>query len=100
METTSLPSPKAWIYKQAKTTMQSGKANTSFWKIEFERQGKKFLDPMTGWTGNTDMEEEINLRFPTLEAAIRYAENQSLNYEVILPNLPQVTPKSYAANFK
>jgi hypothetical protein len=35
-----------------------------------------------GWTGTTDPLSGLELKFPTLEAAIRYARRQGLDFSV------------------
>jgi hypothetical protein len=38
-----------------------------------------------GWTGGDDTLAQVELEFPTLEAAVRYARGQGLNYVVQTP---------------
>jgi hypothetical protein len=91
---------KARIFKPAKTAMQSGKAKTQKWKLEFAPAEPYFTDPLMGWTGMTDMPREINLFFPTKEAAIAYAKKNKIPYEVFLPDTVKQVKKAYADNFK
>lgn len=88
------------IYKPAKTAMQSGTARTKQWKLEFEQQEPRFIDPIMGWTGSTDMRQEVqNLYFDTKGEAVEYAKSQHYDYKVFEPKASSVKPKSYAANF-
>lgn len=41
---------EARIYQPTKTAMQSGKANTRFWVLEFEPEECKKIEPLMGWT--------------------------------------------------
>jgi ETC complex I subunit conserved region len=91
---------KARIFQPTKTAMQSGKAKTLKWKLEFAPEASTFTDPLMGWTGMTDMPREINLFFPTKEAAIAYAEKRKIPYEVFAPNPRKKVKKAYADNFK
>jgi hypothetical protein len=91
---------KARIFKPAKTAMQSGRAKTDKWKLEFAPEASAFTDPLMGWTGMTDMKQEINLFFPTKEAAIAYAEKQKIPYEVSAPTPRRSAKRAYADNFK
>ncbi len=40
----------ARIFKPAKTAMQSGRAKTSRWVLEFEAEAARRIDPLMGWT--------------------------------------------------
>lgn len=91
---------KARIYKPAKTAMQSGKANTKQWLIEFERRGAKFHSPLNGWVGSDDTLQQVKLRFDTKEEAIIYAEKHGLDYELIQPKRPKTHIQAYADNFQ
>lgn len=91
---------KARIFQPDKTAMQSGKAKTKSWKLEFAPEEPYFTDNLMGWTGMTDMPREINLFFPTKEAAIAYAEKRKIPYEVYAPSPRTMVRKAYADNFK
>jgi len=91
---------KARIFQPTKTAMQSGRAKTMKWKLEFAPEASYFTDPLMGWTGMTDMKQEIHLFFPTKEAAIAYAEKNKIPYEVSMPGNRRHTKKAYADNFK
>jgi len=91
---------KARIYRPDKTAMQSGKAEMKHWKLEFAPTKPYFVDNLMGWNGMTDMPQEIHLYFPTKEAAIAYAKQQRIPYEITLPNKRRQVKKAYADNFK
>src|SRR5690606_38365097 len=55
----------ARIYRPAKTAMQSGKAKTHDWRLEFEPASARTQDPLTGWTSTTDMNGQVRLSFET-----------------------------------
>ena len=63
----------ARIYQRPKNAMQSGKARTDHWQLEFEPGEPKRPDPLTGWAGSGDTRDQIRLSFPTCEAAVAYA---------------------------
>lgn len=90
---------KARIYQPDKTAMQSGKAKDE-WLLEFMQEKAYFTDNLMGWTGMTDMPQEIRLFFPTKEAAEAYAKRQKIPYEVYAPNKRSHMRKAYADNFK
>jgi hypothetical protein len=89
----------ARIYQPAKTATQSGRAKTRHWLLEMEPRSRKEADPLCGWIGSDDTEQQVQLRFPTKEAAIAYARRQGIDYRVYDPHRRVVRPKSYADNF-
>jgi len=91
----------ARIYKPAKTAMQSGRAKTHEWVLEYESAAPKVIDPLMGWTGSSDMKaDQIRLKFPTREAAIDYAERHRITYRVEDQHERRIKAKSYADNFR
>ena len=90
---------KAKIYKPTKTAMQSGKANTDQWILEFEQQSARFIDPLMGWTGSADMGQQVRLKFNSQEEAIRFAEKHNIAYDIIAPKKMKWHIKGYADNF-
>lgn len=72
----------AHIYKPSRSVMTSGKARTRGWKLRFEPRRAPFIEPLMGWTGSDDTLTQVELSFPTLDSAVRYAERQGLNYVV------------------
>ena len=53
----------ARIYRPAKTAMQSGKANTKEWLLEFEPASARTPDRLMGWTLSSDMNGQVRLAF-------------------------------------
>jgi hypothetical protein len=90
----------ARIYRPTKTAMQSGKRNTRAWVLEFEPAALKRPDPLMGWAGSTDTQSQLRLSFPTLEAAIAYADKHGLAYEVLAEQPRALKLQSYADNFR
>jgi hypothetical protein len=80
--------------------MQSGRANTQQWVLEFEPATVRRADPLMGWIGSEDTLGQVRLRFDEPEAAIKYAEKQGLEYRVDEPRVRNVKPKNYADNFR
>lgn len=71
----------ARIYQPCRSAMTSAKPRKD-WRLVFERRTAPFIEPLMGYTGGRDTLTQVELNFPTLEAAIRYAERQGLNYVV------------------
>ncbi len=90
---------KAIIYQPTKNAMQSGRGKSNIWKISLEENEAKFIDPLMGWVGMSDMASELNLTFDSLELAKSYAKKHKLDYSIIKPKQRNITPKSYAGNF-
>ncbi|MBY2989606.1 NADH dehydrogenase ubiquinone Fe-S protein 4 [Rhizobium leguminosarum] len=70
----------ARIFKPSRSVMTSGTPRTKGWQLVFERRSAPFIEPLMGYTGCTDTLPQVELEFPTLESAIRYAERQGLTY--------------------
>ncbi len=90
---------KARIYQPAKTAMQSGRAQTRKWRLEYDTADTRFVEPLMGWTGARSTLGQLNLRFDSKEAAIAYAEKHNIPYEVDEPQPRKPSRKSYADNF-
>ena len=90
----------ARIFQRPKNAMQSGKARTHTWALEFEPTEPKQPDPLTGWAGSGDTREQVRLSFPTAEASLAYAEREGISAHII--PAPQRTLKlqAYADNFR
>jgi len=89
----------ARIYRPAKTAMQSGKAKSRDWRLEFEPASARFIDPLMGWTGSTDMNGQVRLTFDTKEEAVEYAERHGIAFRLQEPHEAPVIIKAYADNF-
>ena len=63
--------------------MQSGRANTREWILEFEPGSPRVPDPLMGWTQTTDMDGQISLTFDSRESAVAYAQRHGLAFEVL-----------------
>ena len=89
----------ARIYKPARNAMQSGKANTRDWILEFEPAVAKKPDPLMGWTMTTDMNGQVRLNFESAEEAAAYATDHGIAFQVFQPKTPRRIIKAYADNF-
>ncbi|MGZ3298913.1 MAG: ETC complex I subunit [Asticcacaulis sp.] len=89
----------ARIFKPAKTAMQSGRAKTHDWVLEFEPKSARTPDPLMGWISSADTDAQVQLRFDTLEEAQGFAEHHGIPYRVIAPEAPPKLIKAYADNF-
>ena len=89
----------ARIYRPAKTAMQSGKAKTKEWVLEFEPSSPLRPDPLMGWIGSGDTQTQVRLHFETRDEAVAYAGRHDITYDLELPQERRVRPKAYADNF-
>ena len=90
---------QARIFQPAKTAVQSGRRKTREWIVEFEPRSRNEADRLIGWVGSDDTAQQVQLRFPTKEAAIAYCRRENLAFQVFEPRTRVVRPKAYAENF-
>ncbi len=90
----------ARIYQPTKTAMQSGRARTKDWLLEFEPASAREIDPLMGWTSSSDTQAQVRLEFDTRADAIAYAERHGLAYTIVEPKARKVAHKSYSDNFR
>jgi hypothetical protein len=90
----------ARIYQKLKNAMQSGRARTDQWVLEYEPAEPKRPDPLTGWAGSGDTQQQLRLSFPTLDAAKAYAEREGVAYHVIPPPQKTLKLQAYSDNFR
>lgn len=90
----------ARIYQRPKNAMQSGRARTDRWILEFEPAEKQRPDPLTGWAGSGDTANQLRLGFPSLEAAKAHAEREGYAYHVVPAPERKLTLQAYADNFR
>jgi hypothetical protein len=90
----------ARIYSPARTAMQSGKAKTGYWVLEFEPEKPRKIDPLMGYTTSGDMKAQVRLKFATREEAVTYAQRNGIAYRVELPNEAKRRQISYSDNFR
>lgn len=93
---------KARIYRAPKSAMQSGRAGTHDWVLQYEPLEAKRIDPLMGWYGSGDTRAQVRLAFPTAEAAAAWAETKGIPYEIEPAPTARadIKPKSYADNFR
>jgi hypothetical protein len=83
------------------SAMQSGKAKTHGWILEFAPSERRKLDPVTGWFGSGDTRAQLRISFSSREAAEAYARANGIAYEIEdAPEAVAIKPKTYAENFR
>ena len=91
---------RARIFRPAKTAMQSGRAQTVQWVLEYEPATPRDPDPLMGWSSAKDTLNQVRLRFATLDEAKQFAEKRGLEFQVVELHQRAFKPKSYADNFR
>ena len=90
----------ARIYRPARNAMQSGKANTEQWFLEFEREEEPTLEPLMGWTSCGDMKQQVRLVFRDQGAGDRLRAKEGIAFEVKEDEPKRAEKKTYADNFR
>lgn len=79
--------------------MQSGKARTDQWVLEFAPSQARFADPLMGWTGSRDTQSQVRLTFPGKDAAKAYADKYGIAARLHASPPKRLKLKAYADNF-
>lgn len=110
------------IYQPTKTTMQSGKAGTDHWRIDFDvlQGGGRWENGLMGWASSADYMQGTTIKFKSKDDAIHFvslqawpgvhefllifvvaaqAEKQGWSYQVDEVHQPRIPPKSYSENY-
>ena len=90
----------ARIYQRPKNAMQSGKARTDEWVLEFEQSEARHADPLMGWTGSGDTQAQVSLTFPSKDEARAYAEKYGIAARVHATPPKSLKLQAYADIFR
>jgi hypothetical protein len=90
----------ARIFQRPKNAMQSGTALTEQWILEFDPAEAERPDPLMGWAGSGDMQQQVQLKFPSKEAAQAYAAKCGIAARVHLTPRKALKLQAYADNFR
>ena len=90
----------ARIYQRYRNAMTASRAVKDEWVLEFESKTPRRPDPLTGWSGGADTQNQVQIVFPTLDAAKAYAERYDVEAHIV-PSTPKTLKiQSYADNFR
>jgi ETC complex I subunit conserved region len=92
--------PAARIFQKPKNAMQSGRAGTDRWVLEFEPAEAKRADPLMGWAGSGDTLAQVTLKFPDLAAAQAYCARHGIAATVVPAPVRSLKLQAYADNFR
>lgn len=90
----------ARIFQRPKNAMQSGKALTDEWVLEFEQSEARRADPLMGWTGSGDTQAQVRLTFADKDAAKAYAANHGIVARVHTTPPTGLKLQAYSDNFR
>ena len=90
----------ARIFQRPKSAMQSGRALSDQWVLEFVPAEAKRPDPLMGWAGSGDMQQQLQLRFATEQAAGEYAAKYGIEARVHRAPPRRLKIQAYADNFR
>ncbi|TIX51923.1 ETC complex I subunit [Alteraurantiacibacter aquimixticola] len=91
---------QARIYKRPKNAMQSGKALVDQWILDFAPAQAKKPDPLMGWAGSGDTQQQVQLKFESCEAAQAYADKHGIPAVVHTVPPKRLKIQAYADNFR
>jgi ETC complex I subunit conserved region len=60
----------------------SAPASSRCWKLGFERRSAPYIEPLVSWTGREYTPVQVELTFPSAEAAIAHPRHQGLEFIV------------------
>ena len=74
----------------------AGRAETMGWMLTFAPRTPSAPEPLMGWNGGTDTVQQVRMRFPSAEAAMRYCERQGIAYELLGVGAGPVAAERYS----
>ncbi|TGS71498.1 proton-conducting membrane transporter [Mesorhizobium sp. M3A.F.Ca.ET.201.01.1.1] len=72
----------ARIFRPSRSVMTSARVTSRPWRLVFERRGPPVIEPLMGYCGGGDTLTQVQLDFPSVDAAVDFAENQGLDYVI------------------
>jgi len=91
---------KVKIYKPSKNAMQSGKANSSQWVMEYELETPRVAEDKMGWVSAGDTLSQMKIKFDSKDEAIGFAKKEGFEYSVNENHQRKLKPRNYVDNFK
>jgi hypothetical protein len=89
----------ARIFQLPKNAMQSGSGRRE-WVLEYVPAEPRKADPLMGWAGSGDTQSQVQLTFPSLDAARAFAEKKGIT-ATFIPTPPKTLKlQAYADNFR
>src|SRR3546814_5689336 len=73
------------IYKPAKNAMQSGRAKTKRWILEYRAETARIPEPLMGWVSAGDTTNQVRIPFDSRAEAVAFAKKHGFAYTVVEP---------------
>ena len=80
--------------------MQSARAKTKSWVLEYENETSRAPEPLMGWVSSGDTMNQVRIHFDSKADAIKFAKAEGLDYKVAVEHKRKVKPRNYGDNFK
>jgi hypothetical protein len=90
----------ARIFQRPKNAMQSGRARTDEWVLEFAPAEARRPDPLMGWAGSGDTQSQVILTFASQADAQAYADAYGITATVHPTPPRRLKLQAYADNFR
>ncbi len=90
----------ARIYRPAKSATQSGMSKTHSWRLDFDPEAPRVVEPLMGWTSSSDMKQQLSLNFASREEAEAYCQRHGIAYQVVADKPATRRIAAYSDNFK
>src|SRR3546814_18257097 len=79
--------------------MQSGRAKTKRWILEYRAETARIPEPLMGWVSAGDTTNQVRIPFDSRAEAVAFAKKHGFAYTVVEPQERRPRPKAYADNF-
>ncbi|HEX8642555.1 MAG TPA: NADH dehydrogenase ubiquinone Fe-S protein 4 [Allosphingosinicella sp.] len=89
----------ARIYQRYRNAITASRAVGDEWVLEFESKTARRPDPLTGWSGGSDTQNQVTLVFATLDEAVAYAGREGVDVHIVPATTKKLRLQSYADNF-
>lgn len=90
----------ARIFQRPKNAMQSGRARSDDWVLEFAPSEARRPDPLMGWAGSGDTQVQVVLTFAAQAEAQAYADKYGITAAVHTAPPRRLKLQAYADNFR
>ncbi len=90
----------ARIFQRPKNAMQSGRARSDDWVLEFAPSEARRPDPLMGWAGSGDTQVQVVLTFAAQAEAQAYADKYGIAATVHSVPPRRLKLQAYADNFR
>ena len=90
----------ARIFQEPKNAMQSGRARTHRWVLEYAPAEARKADMLMGWAGSGDTQRQVRLTFASRDLAEAYARDHGIDVNVVSTPPRALKLQAYADNFR